>query len=143
MPCDCTDSEVIRYRRRLSGPVLDRIALHVELGPVSADEALLGPPAESSAEVRARVVKARRRQLARQTVANALLSPAQLADVVDLNGSTAGLLRSAVKEHHLTGRATAGVLRVARSIADLVGASSVREPHVAEALSFRCSGSRL
>ena len=137
LPCDCTDHEVVRYRRRISGPILDRIDLHVELNPVPAEEIVLSPPAEASERVRARVESARQTQTERQGRPNARLDPGELARVVDLDPVTAGLFRHAIQEHHLTGRSAAGVLRVARTIADLRGDVRVQEPHVAEALAFR------
>lgn len=137
LPCDCTDVEVVRYRRKISGPILDRIDLHVELNPVPADEIVLTSPSESSERVRSRVEAARELQRGRQSGANARLVPGDLSRVADLQRGTAAMLRHAVQEHHLTGRSAAGVLRVARTIADLGGTARVGDAHLAEALAFR------
>lgn len=137
-PCICTDSSVLRYRGRLSGPLLDRVDLHVELRPLSADELLLEPPGESSEAVRERVVRARTAQQARgQRVPNGRLGPEEAREVARADRAAMLLLRDAMHAHHLTGRSATRLLKVARTVADLHGDEAVRERHIATALSYR------
>jgi len=137
LPCECTDIEVTRYRRRLSGPILDRIDLHVDLNPVPPHDIVNCAPSEGSDSVRGRVETARQRQRERQRLPNARLPAGAVSKVVHLDGPTASMFRRAVSEHHLTGRSATGVLRVARTIADLANLDAVRGPQVAEALAYR------
>lgn len=137
-PCLCTDSAVIRYRGRLSGPLLDRVDLHVELQPVAPAELLDDRPGESSVVVRERVVAARRRQHARgQQVPNGRLPAARLRELAAPTPAADALLRQAMEHHHLTGRTADRLLRVARTLADLAADDVVDERHVAGALTFR------
>ncbi len=138
LPCACGDHEVIRYRRKLSGPILDRIDLHVEMGAVSADQLLKGPRGEASAVVRERVLQARGRQDARgQEGPNATLDGAALGRVAQLRPDARLALHEAMRRLNMSGRSATRVARVARTIADLAGSHDVLEPHVAEALAFR------
>jgi magnesium chelatase family protein len=140
MGCGCTPAAVERYRRRVSGPLMDRIDLQVEVGPVGYAE-LTGPPGESSASVRGRVLVARARQSARQSATgarvNAELEPAalRLAAQPDTAGET--LLARAMEQRSLSGRAHDRILRVARTLADLDGTEAVAARHIGEALHFR------
>ena len=136
--CECTDSEVARYRRKLSGPILDRIDLHVELQPVPADVLMGEAQAEDSATVRTRVVNARTRQAARgQTCCNGHLERADLDRVAHLALDTRACLHDAIARFRMSGRASTRVLKVARTIADLDGAETIAPEHLAEALAFR------
>jgi magnesium chelatase family protein len=136
--CTCGDHEVRTYRRRLSGPILDRVDLHVELEAVPPDELLSAPIGESSADVRARVVEARHRQTARgQSAPNAQLERASLDEVARLTPGAHALLHDAVRRFALTGRGATRVTKVARTIADLAGSVSTDVPHLAEALAYR------
>lgn len=138
LPCVCNDSAVIRYRNKLSGPLLDRIDLHVELAPLSATELLDSPPGESSSTVRARVEAARGRQRARgQTAPNGRVHVSQLHEIAQCTRPARDLLRGAMDRHHLTGRSATRMLRVARTLADLANDAVVDEGHVAGALAFR------
>ena len=132
--CRCSPSAVARYRRRLSGPLLDRFDLRVPLGRLDADELAAGR-GERSVEVRSRVVAARRRQHDRGGL-NRGLSRLEL-DALAWSTDAAELLRRAVDTFALTGRGWDRVRRVARTIADLAGRQCVEEPDVAEALSYR------
>jgi magnesium chelatase family protein len=140
--CRCLEPEVARYRAKLSGPLLDRIDLHVAVGPVPWRD-MLGShdKAESSAEVRARVAAARERQATRFAAhgfrTNAELPSALLATHCRLNGESRVLLERAVASLGLSMRGLARALRVARTIADLAAASELAAPYVAEALSYR------
>lgn len=137
-PCICTDHAVASYRRRLSGPILDRIDLHVELRPVSPAELLLQPPGEPSADVRTRVVAARERQQARgQRVPNARLDPAGLDTHAALDGPARDLLLRAAEIHGLSARSTRRLHKVARTLADLAGRAQVDRQDIAGAVAFR------
>lgn len=142
--CACAASEIRRYRSRLSGPVMDRVDLVVDVPRLTATELSGAGGAESSASVAARVAAARRAPLARgraaRRPANALLKGRRLRAACDLDAEAARFLGLAVDRLSLTGRGFDRVLRVSRTIADLDGAPSVRVSHVAEAVQFRASG---
>ncbi len=140
-PCTCTARDIHRYRRHISGPLLDRLDLFVDVPRLTADE-LLGPPdAEASARVRERVVAARQRQWARTTgegaLCNARLDAEQTRRHCRLDDEGRMLLRRAIVRLGLSGRGHARVLRVARTIADLAGVADITAPHLAEALRYR------
>lgn len=137
--CRCTPDQVARYRSRLSGPLLDRIDLHVfvpRLEPAALASAA-PQPGESSAVVRARVCAARGRQRARAGKINALLGPKELDRDAVLDEPGRQLLLTAMNRLGLSARAFHRVLKVARTIADLAGAESLAAGHVAEALRYR------
>jgi len=137
--CRCTPDQVARYRSRLSGPLLDRIDLHVfvpRLEPAALASAA-PQPGESSAVVRARVCAARDRQRARAGKINALLGPKELDRDAVLDEPGRQLLLTAMNRLGLSARAFHRVLKVARTIADLAGAESLAAGHVAEALRYR------
>ena len=140
LPCVCADSSVIRYRSRLSGPLLDRVDLHVDLEPLTATELLDLPAGEDSATVRQRVVEARGRQRARgQQRLNGRLRPGEIEEAAAPTTAARALLRDAMDRHHLTARSATRLLRVARTIADLAADGRVEEHHVAGALCWRAS----
>ena len=135
--CRCTPDLIDRYRAKLSGPLLDRIDLRVEVPALSHDE-ILGPRAgERSAAVRARVEAARRNQIDRQGVANARLGADAAALHCSLDGAGRRLLGQALGQIGLSARATLRVLCVARTVADLEGAKSISAEHLAEAIQYR------
>ena len=137
--CRCTPDQVARYRARLSGPLLDRIDLTVEV-PAIATEALLGsPPGESSAAVRVRVIAARALQAARQGCPNARLPAGEVERHCRPDAGGEALLRQAMQRLDLSARAYHRVLRVARTLADLAGAVRPGAAHVAEAIQYRRS----
>jgi len=134
------------YQARLSGPLLDRIDLQVELGQVSAADLVLPPPTEGSAEVRARVSAARTRQLqrfaslgppARRLRTNADCSGRLLEEIAMPDEAGLALLRNASTILQLSARGFHRTLKVARTIADLDACDQVGSDHVAEALSYR------
>lgn len=137
VPCQCTPAQVTRYRARISGPLLDRFDLHVEV-PVQAGDVLMHPGAgdECSAEVRGRVERARARQQARGRL-NAVLSGRALTQACALDRAGERLLTGAMERLGLSARALHRILRVARTLADLEGASSVTQAHLVEALGYR------
>ena len=137
--CRCTAAQVERYRARVSGPLLDRIDLHVSVGRVAAGELAVSAGAieeESSASAAARVAVARSRQLDREGKLNRDLTAAELGRV-RLAAGTQALLEQAFERLRLTARSFHGVLRVARTIADLEGSEWIEPPHAAEAVQLR------
>ena len=135
--CRCTPDQVARYRGKLSGPLLDRIDLQIEVPALGAEELQGAPSGEASAAVRARVIAARARQQARQGKSNALLAPREVEAHCTPDAAGAALLRQAMGRLGLSARAYHRVLRVARSIADLAGSVPVTATHVAEAVQYR------
>jgi magnesium chelatase family protein len=143
--CHCTPEAIARYRGRISGPLLDRMDLHIEVPRVPHAELLKANSAgEDSATVRARVFAARTLQLKRSGVANARLNPEQLEAVAQLDGEGRALVQRAMERFHLSARAYHRILRVARSISDLMALQKEEEPATVlplaalhEALGFR------
>jgi Magnesium chelatase, subunit ChlI/Magnesium chelatase, subunit ChlI C-terminal len=132
------------YQARISGPLIDRIDLHIEVPAVTAADLILPPPTEGSREVAERVARARERQQVRYAASglphfrsNAAVSGAVLEDVARPDASGLSLLREAADAMRLSARGYHRVLRVARTLADLDGADKVGRVHLAEALSYR------
>ena len=137
--CHCSGDRVAAYRRKISGPLLDRIDLHVEVPRPSTDTLRKNDAgAESSAQIRARVEKCWHRQIERSGVNNARLPGSRLDAACKANEECWTLLKSAAERFNLSARAHQRVLRVARTIADLSGTDAIVPKHVAEALSLRC-----
>ncbi|MFP8967960.1 YifB family Mg chelatase-like AAA ATPase [Pokkaliibacter sp. CJK22405] len=136
--CQCTPDQVRRYRHKLSGPLLDRIDLHIQVHTPDW-EALRNSQREgpSSAEVQAAVSQCRRRQLERQGCLNAHLSGEALDRFCDVDEKTSSTLRQAVEKLGLSARAYHRILRVSRTLADMQEQESIQLPHVLEALSYR------
>ena len=135
--CRCTPDQVARYRGRISGPLLDRIDLQIEVPALPAEVLQNGPDGEASAVVRQRVVAARDRQQARQGKSNAALTSAEVDHYCCPDAAGAALLKEALARLKLSARAYHRVLRVARSIADLAGSAGIAPQHVAEAVQYR------
>lgn len=135
--CVCLPSQVERYAARVSGPLLDRIDLHIEVPALDGNGVLARGRGESSASVRARVVAAREVQLARAGGPNAALTPAQMREHCELGAGSEQVLRSAVRRLGLSARAVHRVIRVARTISDLAGVRDIREQDVREAVQYR------
>ncbi len=134
--CRCTPDQVQRYRQRISGPLLDRIDLQIEVPRMQSRE-LQGPVGESSATVKTRVNAARSRQYERQGVCNAHLSGADMDRHCMLQTAEQTLLRHAMERLGLSARAYHRILRVARTIADLDNAETISATHLGEALGYR------
>jgi magnesium chelatase family protein len=136
--CRCLPDAVQRYRSRISGPLLDRIDIRIEVPAVPEAELLKpGGGGEPSASVRARVGAAHARQIARQGVPNADLAPGDVERHCSPEAAAEALLRQAIARLALSARAYHRVLRLARTIADLAGQESVAATHVAEAIQYR------
>lgn len=137
-PCRCAPEQIQRYRSRISGPLMDRIDLQVQVTRLPP-ETLLRHKAggETSAEVRERVIDCRDRQLARQGCINAALQAPELMDACALSRGSRQFMEQAAAKLYLSGRGLHRTLRVARSIADMNGESAVNKSHIAEALAFR------
>jgi magnesium chelatase family protein len=135
--CRCTPDQVARYRGRLSGPLLDRIDIHIDV-PAVPEAALTGPATgEHSAAVRDRVAAARATQLARQRKLNTELTTRETEKHCRADEAAERLLKAAIARLNLSARAYHRVLRLARTIADLAGAGVIGAPHVAEAVQYR------
>jgi magnesium chelatase family protein len=135
--CRCTPDQIARYRGKLSGPLMDRIDLHVEVPSLPHDELLGGVRGEDSASVRARVGAARARQMCRQGKINARLTQTELDDHCALDTPSEQLLRQAMQKLDLSARSAHRILRVARSIADLADSPHLQLAHLAEAVQYR------
>jgi magnesium chelatase family protein len=135
--CRCTPDQVLRYRGKLSGPLLDRVDVMIDVPAIAEAELSSRVPGESSAAVRERVVAARERQLARQGKPNAQLDAAEVSAHATPDDAGAKLLAQAMARLSLSARAYHRILKVARSIADLAGGAQVNATHVAEAIHYR------
>ncbi|MBK9178911.1 MAG: ATP-binding protein [Acidimicrobiales bacterium] len=136
--CRCSDGARLRYAKRLSGPLLDRFDLRVEISRPAVDELLGEATAESTASVAVRVAEARQRARARGAETNARLDPARLEPSSPLDAGATRLLERALRDGKLTGRGLQRVRRVALTIADLRGDSGrLGEQHVALAMQLR------
>jgi magnesium chelatase family protein len=135
--CRCSPEQVSRYQGKLSGPLLDRIDLHVEVGALAADELVNAPPGEATADIRLRVVAARDRALARQGSSNQALEGRAIDAQCQLDDAAAKFLDTAATRLGWSGRSIHRCLKVARTIADLAGAQAVQTVHVAEAVQYR------
>jgi magnesium chelatase family protein len=136
--CLCNDEAIRRYRARISGPLLERIDLHVEVPRLPPTQLRTdGPCGEPSAQVRSRVLAARTRQLARSERANAQLDQAQTNAFCRLTPRDSALLERAVDALQLSARSLHRILRVARTIADLAGSEAIDTPHLTEAIGYR------
>ncbi len=135
--CRCTPDQIARYRNKLSGPLLDRIDLLIEVPAVTDAEIATRGEGESSATVRARVVAARERQLVRQDRPNAHLTPDEIDRHCLPDCAGAALLKQAMARLDLSARGYHRILKVARTIADLAGDDIIRGPHIAEAVQYR------
>jgi magnesium chelatase family protein len=140
--CSCPPGAVQKYLNRISGPLLDRIDLHVEVTPVGFNELSDADQGESSALIRDRVLHAREKQNRRfedqaGIYANAQMDSNQLKKICGIEKSGAILLKSAIEKLNLSARAYDRILKVSRTIADLDGKDSIQTEHLAEAIQYR------
>ncbi len=142
--CKCTIREIEKYKRRISGPILDRIDIHLTVPAVEVEKLSAGEKSESSSSIRIRVEKAREKQRQRwggKNVFNGRMSTAQVKEVVKLGVESQRMMRTAGAKYDLSARGYFKVLRVARTIADLEGKSEVGMEEIAEALQYRYKSS--
>lgn len=140
--CTCVAGAVQKYLNKISGPLLDRIDLHVEVTPVTFSELAMLKNGESSAVIRGRVIEARNIQAARfgqesGIYCNAQVNSRLLKEICVINASGRTLLKSAMDKLHLSARAYDRILKVSRTIADLAGSKTIESPHLAEAITYR------
>jgi magnesium chelatase family protein len=139
--CTCSPTAVSRYQRRLSGPLLDRIDIHVEVPRVQYEKLTGSASGEASNVVRGRVQEARERQRRRFSgtplVSNADMGPGEVRQYCRTDDSAQGLLKAAMQQLHLSARAFHRTLKLARTVADLAGSETIAAVHAAEALQYR------
>lgn len=142
--CTCSSSTITRYQKRISGPLLDRIDIHIEVPRVEYEKLSDNRAGESSATVQARVEAARERQRRRfegtGLTCNAEMHPAEVRKFCQLDDTCRGLMRSAMNQMQLSARAYHRVLKLSRTIADMAGCESIQPAHLAEALQYRRKG---
>jgi magnesium chelatase family protein len=135
--CRCTPDNVARYKAKISGPLLDRIDLHIEVPALKQDELTAAANAESSDSIRARVEVARNMQLQRQDKPNNLLGSLEIDVHCQPDATGLNVLKMAISKLNLSARAYHRILKVARTIADLAGESAISASHIAEAVQYR------
>ena len=135
--CRCTPDQVSRYQAKLSGPLLDRIDLHVEVPALPAEQLVQAPAGESTAAIRQRVERARARAIERQGKANQALQGQEIDTHVQLDDAATKFLHTAAARLGWSARSTHRALKVARTIADLAAAPTTEVAHVAEAVQYR------
>jgi magnesium chelatase family protein len=141
--CTCTPATVTRYQKRISGPLLDRIDIHIEVPRVDYAKLTDSRLGEPSAAVQARVERARERQRVRFLGAsgalhsNADMRPGEVREHCKLDEAGTGLMRAAMSQLQLSARAFHRVLKLARTIADLAGSAAIQPAHLAEAIQYR------
>jgi magnesium chelatase family protein len=135
--CRCTPEQVLRYRAKLSGPLLDRIDLQIEVPAVPQEELAQRAGGETTADIRARVEAARARQIERQKKPNAKLTTREIDKWCATDETGQALLKQALTKLGLSARAYHRILKVARTIADLTGAPNISAVHIAEAIQYR------
>lgn len=140
--CVCSAGEVVRYRSRVSGPLMDRIDLHLEVSPVPFEELSARRAAESSDAIRRRVLRARHVQARRfsgchRVHCNAQMSMRMVRQFCELDASCRSIIKTALQRLGLSARAYGRILKVARTIADLGRSREIRPEHLAEAIQYR------
>jgi magnesium chelatase family protein len=141
--CTCPPGAVQKYLNKISGPLLDRIDLHVEVTPVAFSElSNINSKGEASSSIRERVIKAREIQSERYkatagTYANAQMSSKQLREICVINQAGEALLKKAMERLNLSARAYDRILKVSRTIADLAASKDIKVEHLAEAIQYR------
>lgn len=139
--CHCSESAISNYIGKLSGPLLDRIDLHIEVKPVEYEKISSNEKGETSKEIKKRVDKARKIQLERyknlNIYSNGELTPKLIEKYCEIDEESKELLRKAFEKLGLSGRAYSRILKVARTIADLENKEKIEEKHIAEAIQYR------
>lgn len=135
--CRCTPDSIARYQDKISGPLLDRIDMQIQVGALPHEDLLRQAEGETSEQIQARVEAAFTRQLQRQQKANNMLSTTEIDQHCQPDAAAEQLLRNAMNKLNWSARAYHRVLKVARTIADLAGEVRITQPHVAEAIQYR------
>jgi magnesium chelatase family protein len=139
--CICSPGQISKYKRKISGPLMDRIDLHIEVPPVKYDKLSSEKISEESAKIRERVIKARTRQKIRfaglKIKTNSEMGTKEIRKFCRIDDTTQNLLKNAASQLHLSARSFFRVIKLARTIADLTGEDNIKMPHVAEALQYR------
>ncbi len=135
--CRCTPDQVSRYKAKISGPLLDRIDLHIEVPALKEDELIKASESEHSHVIKARVEKARAKQLARQNKPNNLLGTKEIDEYCVPDDAGLTLLKTAISRLNLSARAYHRILKVARTICDLSDEANIQPAHIAEAIQYR------
>ena len=137
--CNCTSEQVSRYRAKVSGPLLDRIDMHLEVPRISLDVLRKGSPEgeETSQQIRQRVVAARKIALKRSGKPNALLTATEVKAICQISDQGHLLVEQAMEQFGLSHRAYHRILKLARTIADLAESKSIEINHLSEAISYR------
>lgn len=139
--CKCSSGEISRYHKRISGPLLDRIDIFVDVPHIDYEKLTEDKPGEKSDKVRTRIREAYEIQLERfqgsKLKCNADMTPKEVKEFCTIEGAAQGLLRAAMKQLHLTARAFHRILKLSRTIADLEHSNIIKTHHVAESLQYR------
>ena len=139
--CSCRPDQIKKYINRISGPLLDRIDIHIEVNPIKYEKFNNNEKAESSEIIRKRVNTARQKQMERykeyNIFSNSELTPSMMEEFCKLNSNCRKLLENAFKKLNLSARAYGKILKVARTIADLDNSEDILENHIAEAIQYR------
>ncbi len=140
--CECSDFQIKRYRSKLSGPLLDRIDIQINVPRLTEDELMkIEPDKETSKEVKARVIKAREIQIERykntKILTNSELTPKLINKFCALDDASKEILKNAINKFNLSGRAYDRILKISRTIADLENSENILTSHIAQALQFR------
>lgn len=138
--CHCTPDQIARYRGKISGPLLDRIDIQIEVPAVPQETLLKQADGETNSAIQARVNVARQRALARQNKPNAQLTVSEIDALCAPDAQGAALLQLAISRLNLSARAYHRILKVARTVADLAGSENILASHIAEAVQYRRMG---
>ena len=140
--CSCTPASIVKYQRKISGPILDRIDIHAEVPRMKFEKMADVKVGEESESIRKRVISARERQQKRfenvdGIIANSEMQNQHIKKFCPLGEKEMALLRQAVDSLHLSARAFHRIIKIARTIADLAGSDAIEVPHLAEAIQYR------
>lgn len=135
--CICSPTQILRYQKRVSGPLLDRIDIHIEVPRLKYEKLSDEKVAEESAKIRDRVFKARKIQIKRLGKTNSEMKPKELKEHCVLDEKSKDLMRAAVNQLNISARQYTRILKLSRTIADLAGVQNINSSHIAEALQYR------